>query len=42
MNGQWAKQQSHLHKVETSSDLINWIGGVLNTIRKEIEYANAT
>lgn len=42
MNGQWAKQQSHLHNIETSSDLINWIGGVLNTIRKEIEYVNAT
>lgn len=42
MNGQWAKQQSHMHKMESDSDLINWIGGVLNTTRKEIRYANAT
>lgn len=42
MNGQWAKQQSHMHKIESDSDLINWIGGVLDTIRKEIDYANAT
>lgn len=42
MNGQWAKQQSHIHKMESNSDLISWIGGVLDTIRKEIRYANAT
>lgn len=42
MNGQWAKQQSHMHKIESNSDLINWIGGVLDTIRKEIDYSNAT
>ncbi|MEY8606214.1 MULTISPECIES: hypothetical protein [Bacteroidales] len=42
MNGQWAKQQSHIHKMESDSDLISWIGGVLDTIRKEIRYANAT
>lgn len=41
MNGQWAKNQSHRHKIETDSDLINWIGGVLDTIRKEIGYTNA-
>lgn len=42
MNGQWAKQQSHMHKIESDSDLINWIVGVLDTIRKEINYAKAT
>lgn len=42
MNGQWAKQQSHMHKMESDSDLINWIGGVLDTIRKGIHYANMT
>lgn len=40
MNGQWAKQQPHMHKIESDSDLINWIGGVLDTIRKEVSYAN--
>lgn len=41
MNGQWAKQQTHIHMIESDSDLINWIGGVLDMIRGEIGYANS-
>ncbi|MCK5044033.1 hypothetical protein KAR52_03470 [Candidatus Pacearchaeota archaeon] len=38
MNGQWSNNNSDVHKVEFESDLTNWFEGVLNHIKKELEF----
>jgi len=38
MNGQWSNNNSDVHRVEIESDLINWFEGVLNHLKKELEY----
>lgn len=38
MNGQWSNNNSDVHKIEVESDLTNWFAGVLNHIKKELEY----
>lgn len=40
MNAQWAKQNTYKHSIDSKEDVINWISGVLEMIRKEIEYAH--
>ncbi len=38
MNGQWSNNNTDVHKIKTENDLINWFEGVLNHIKKELEY----
>jgi hypothetical protein len=38
MNGQWSENKSDVHSVSIESDLINWFRGLLNHLKKELEY----
>jgi hypothetical protein len=38
MNGQWADNNTDVHKISNESDLTNWFSGLLNHIKKELEY----
>lgn len=38
MNGQWSINNSDVHKISTESELTNWFAGILNHIKKELEY----
>lgn len=38
MNGQWSNNNTDVHKIKIKDDLINWFAGVLNHIKKELEY----
>ena len=38
MNGQWSINKSDVHKVSSENDLTNWFAGILNHIKKELEY----
>lgn len=38
MNGQWADNKTDVHSISVHSDLINWFKGLLNHLKKELEY----
>lgn len=38
MNGQWSESKTDVHKIEIDSNLTDWFEGVLNHIKKELEY----
>lgn len=38
MNGQWSENKSDVHSISTESDLVNWFRGLLNHLKKELEY----
>jgi hypothetical protein len=38
MNGQWSLNNSDVHKISTETELTNWFAGILNHIKKELEY----
>lgn len=38
MNGQWAKNKPDVHTIAEINDLTNWFGGLLNHLKKELEY----
>lgn len=38
MNGQWSSNNSDVHKISSESELTNWFAGILNHIKKELEY----
>jgi hypothetical protein len=38
MNGQWSENKSDVHSISKESDLINWFRGLLNHLKKELEY----
>ena len=39
MNGQWSDNKPDVHSVSVESDLINWFRGLLNHLKKELQYA---
>ncbi|MBI9039392.1 MAG: hypothetical protein JEY97_14765 [Bacteroidales bacterium] len=38
MNAQWSESKTDVHKIKIGSDLTDWFEGVLNHIKKELEY----
>ncbi len=38
MNGQWSENKTDVHSISVESDLINWFRGLLNHLKKELEY----
>lgn len=38
MNGQWSNNDTDVHSISVVSDLTNWFAGILNHIKKELEY----
>jgi len=38
MNGQWSKNNGHIHFVENINELFNWMNGLLNHIKEQLEY----
>ncbi|MEA2095955.1 MAG: hypothetical protein U9P73_04585 [Candidatus Cloacimonadota bacterium] len=38
MNGQWSDNNTDVHSISVDSDLINWFKGLLNHLKKELEY----
>ena len=38
MNGQWADNKTDFHTISVESDLINWFKGLLNHLKKELEF----
>ncbi len=38
MNGQWSDNKTDVHSISVESDLINWFRGLLNHLKKELEY----
>lgn len=38
MNGQWSYNNTDVHSISVVSDLTNWFAGILNHIKKELEY----
>lgn len=38
MNGQWSDDKTDVHSISVESDLINWFRGLLNHLKKELEY----
>lgn len=38
MNGQWSENKSDVHSISIESDLTNWFRGLLNHLKKELEY----
>ncbi|MGC9354767.1 MAG: hypothetical protein ACP5D9_13065 [Mariniphaga sp.] len=38
MNGQWSVNNSDVHKISSEGELTNWFAGILNHIKKELEY----
>ncbi len=38
MNGQWSENKPDVHSISTESDLTNWFRGLLNHLKKELEY----
>ncbi|MDL1971475.1 MAG: hypothetical protein LWW94_11050 [Candidatus Desulfofervidaceae bacterium] len=40
MNGQWSENKTDVHKIQIEENLLNWFNGVLNHIKKELEYVN--
>ena len=40
MNGRWSENKADVHKINAESDLLNWFSGVLNHIKKQLEYVN--
>ena len=38
MNGQWSENKTDVHKIEIDSNLTDWFEGILNHIKKELEY----
>ncbi|MHA1337873.1 MAG: hypothetical protein ACTSPW_19385 [Promethearchaeota archaeon] len=38
MNGQWSENKPDVHKINMEDDLLNWFAGVLNHIKKQLEY----
>jgi hypothetical protein len=38
MNGQWSENKPDVHKINVENDLLNWFSGVLNHIKKQLEY----
>jgi len=38
MNGQWFSNGSDVHKISSENELTNWFSGILNHIKKELEY----
>ncbi|MBU0560560.1 MAG: hypothetical protein KKG93_13445 [Bacteroidetes bacterium] len=38
MNGQWSNNNTDVHNISIESDLTNWFAGILNHIKKELEY----
>lgn len=37
MNGNWQNKTNHIHKIESEKQLVNWLLGLLNHIRTELE-----
>lgn len=40
MNGQWSEKKLDVHKISVENDLLHWFSGVLNHIKKQLEYVN--
>ncbi len=38
MNGQWSQNMSDIHSITEMNDLTNWFSGLLNHIKRELEY----
>lgn len=38
MNGHWLSNGSDVHKISSENELTNWYAGILNHIKKELEY----
>lgn len=38
MNGQWSDNCTDVHKIETNNNLTDWFEGILNHVKKELEY----
>ena len=38
MNGQWSQNKPDTHSITERSDLTNWFNGLLNHLKKELEY----
>ena len=38
MNAQWSSNNPDVHKISSEDELANWFAGVLNHIKKELEY----
>lgn len=38
MNGQWSQNKPDIHTIEEMNDLTNWFNGLLNHLKKELEY----
>lgn len=38
MNGQWSDNKLDVHTISIENDLINWFKGLLNHLKKELEY----
>ena len=38
MNGQWSQNNSDVHGIKSENELTNWYAGILNHLKKEIEY----
>ncbi len=38
MNGQWSDNKTDVHSILVESDLANWFRGLLNHLKKELEY----
>ena len=38
MNGQWSVNNSDVHKISIENDLTNWFAGLLNHIKRELDY----
>lgn len=39
MNGQWSSRGNHVHEINDKDTIINWLLGVLDCVRKQLEYA---
>lgn len=38
MNGQWSQNMPDIHSITEMADLTNWFSGLLNHLKKELEY----
>ena len=38
MNGHWFSNGSDVHEISSANELTNWFAGILNHIKKELEY----
>lgn len=38
MNGQWAENKNHIHKITNDSNIISWISGVLGHIKEQLTF----